>query len=384
MKRQIVCIIAAVACLVTLVGAPCKVVLVVQNHGSPGTGVPIQSLTDALTAQLTKHGFSVVNPYNLIGENLNRTSAGEEMPKVSAIEMARLAKADGALTASVLQFTDQTRGTPVISHQYRIRLGLNLADAKTGATICGAYMNQAKVSPQYTVRQDAANRHDHLYDLVFAAADECSADLAEELKKSNWHPAAPAAPVVCREVPNPQVAPVVTRPAPPPTEPPTCMPRPPTPSPLSVEELDNAVHSLVKMMLENELFKANYREIADTTANKLPIAILGGLTDETGEPGMAALCAAVGETLRMKLYDSALFDVKNDEMIEQMTKRILASGNSPLEDSEIMSALKKHGSPDVLAVARLRKFGKNYRFSLSLYGLASGKIVWERFATIVK
>ena len=86
-----------------------KVALVVQNHAAPGVEIPFMALTDALTAKLSGCGLQVINPYNTIGVNLNRTAAGEKMPEVSAMEIARKLKADGAITASVLEFFDSAQ-----------------------------------------------------------------------------------------------------------------------------------------------------------------------------------------------------------------------------------------------------------------------------------
>jgi hypothetical protein len=62
-----------------------KVALVVQNHADPGAGIPFMALTDALTAKLSGCGLQVVNPYNAIGVNLNRTAAGEKMPEAAPV-----------------------------------------------------------------------------------------------------------------------------------------------------------------------------------------------------------------------------------------------------------------------------------------------------------
>ena len=90
----------------------------------------------------------------------------------------------------------------------------------------------------------------------------------------------------------------------------------------------------------------------------------------------------------MTLVNSALFDAKDDALVTTITKRIIANGNSPLEDGELMSALKQHGSPDFYIVGDLRYFDEPrtriYRFRLALHNLHTGKIVWEGTETIEK
>ena len=129
-----------------------KVALIVQNHCAPGAGIPMMALTDALTARLSGKGLQVINPYNAVGGNENRTVAGEKLPKMSAIELAQGLEADGVITASVIEFLDTTIGNPPVLHQYVVRLAFSLADASTGATVCGETIKVK--SRQYTISQD--------------------------------------------------------------------------------------------------------------------------------------------------------------------------------------------------------------------------------------
>ena len=133
----------------TMAQMPRKVALVVQNHAARGAEIPFMALTDALTAKLSGRGFQVINPYNSYGENLNRTSRGETLPEASAMAVARQLGADGVVTASVLDFRDLTIGTPPKLHQFSIRISLNLADAQTGAVVCGETIKLK--SQKYTI-----------------------------------------------------------------------------------------------------------------------------------------------------------------------------------------------------------------------------------------
>ena len=92
---------------------PRKVALVVQNHCVPLAGIPMEALTDALSARLTRGALRIVNPHNVIGVTQNTTAAGEEMPLVSAVDLAREVGAEGIVTASVTEFLESTIGTPV-------------------------------------------------------------------------------------------------------------------------------------------------------------------------------------------------------------------------------------------------------------------------------
>ena len=348
----VVATIAAFPCMAaTFLDAPRRVALVVQNHAAPGANIPMMALTDALTAKLSGRGFQVINPYNSIGINQNRNALGEKTPPISAMQLARKLNADGAVTASVIEFLDSPIGTPPILHQYSVRISLNLADAQTGAAVCGETIKME--SPRYTNNQVRQSRQEYLGDLMFAAAEECANRLEEKAYAVNWQP------------------------APPPQRP---LPPPPGTS------LDHKVDALVREMLLNPQFVKNYDEIKAKLDGRLPIVVIGGIDNKSGNTNLNDLIEAAGERFRVKLFNSKLFEVKDDGVLVSLAKRIVASGNSPLEDGEIMGALKQHGSPDFFVVGDLRRLTDldgvgYYKLRLAIHNLLTGKIVWEGIET---
>ena len=367
-----------------------KVALIVQNHASPGAQIPIVALTDALTSRLAGKGFQVINPYNSVGETENRTLSGEPLPKMSAIELAQGLGAEGAITASVIEFLDTTIGNPPVAHRYGVRVGFNLADAKTGAVVCGEAIKVT--SPQYTIAQHTANRLEYYGDLMHSAADQCAEMLVK--KAAGWKPVSLPPPVVVESpvkisdddvldlAPKSHVTPGdKVRPRNP----------PPTDADFTMSDFDAVFESLVKSMLGNPRFKENY-EAAQTEKGGLPIVIVGSVTNKSDGAASQAygdLLRAIPDTLRIELFNSNLFDVKNDELSVTFAQRILASDKSPIEDGELMSALKQHGSPDFVIIGDIRLFvdhgkRKTCRVHLALHSLKTGKVVWEGKKTAVK
>lgn len=329
-----------------------KVALVVQNHAAPGAGIPMMALTDALTARLSDCGFQVINPYNSVGVNQNRTAAGEKTPDVSAMDLARELGADGAVTASVTELLDSTIGTPPMLHQYSVRVSFSLADAQTGAAVCGETI-KAK-SPKYTNNQVAQNKQEYLGDLLHSAAEECAARLKANPNVARWKPAPP-------------------RPLPPP---------PPPMRPV----FDKIVDKLSVEMLSSPQFVKNYEEQKEK-GERIPIAVIGGMENESGLPEFDAGLKASGERFRKKLFDSRLFDVKDDAVLVNLATRIVASGNSATENGDLMDELKQHGSPDFFVVGNLTHFADldgtgYYKFRVTMHSLRTGKIVWEGIETI--
>lgn len=329
-----------------------KVALVVQNHAAPGAEIPFMALTDALTAKLSGCGLQVINPYNAIGVNLNRTAAGEKMPEVSAMEIARKLKADGAITASVLEFLDSASDT---THQYSIRIVLNLADAWSGATVVkGETVEES--SPYYADDLVRRKKPKLLNDLMYSAADKCAAKLKKNPSLFRWKPTPPP-----------------PKPLPPPPEP----KRP---------VFDKIVDKLSVEMLMSPQFVKNHEEQKEKS-ERIPIAVIGGMENESGHTEFDAGLKMAGERFRKKLFDSKLFDVKDDAILVNLAKRIVASGNSATENGDLMEELKQHGSPDFFVVGNLTHFADldgtgYYKFRITMHSLRTGKIAWEGIETI--
>lgn len=341
-----------------------KIALIVQNHAAPGGQIPMVALTDALTAKFSGRGFRVINPYNAYGKNLNRTVVGEKLPETAAIEIAKKLKADGAVMASVLELLDSTSGTPVFFHQYSIRISLSLVDAQTGAAVCGETIKVR--SPKYTNNQVKQNKLEYLGDLMYAAADECAEKLEQNPAVKDWKPSAPPAP----------------SPAPPAL---------PSVGALTLFDIDSAVQKLIVKMRMNSVFRTNYDK-AQSAIGRLPLAIVAGIVDMTkgrsASGNLSDLLAAGSQGVRMTLVNSGLFEAKDDTLVTTISDRIIKSGNSPLEDGELMSALKQHGSPDFYVVGDMMYFSEGrldkYRIRLALHNLHTGKIVFEDVYTIEK
>ena len=327
-----------------------KVALVVQNRAEGEESVPVVALTDALTAKLSGQGLQVVNPYN-----------AEKMPAAPAMEIARRLKADGAITASVVEFMDSASDT---SHQYSIRIVLNLADAWSGAAVVESKIVE-KSSPYYTNDIVARKKRKLLNDLMYSAADECVAQMKKNPKLLSWKPTPPPPP----------------KPLPPPPEDPW----------LTLSDIDGVVQKHIDSMRTDRTFRDNY-DVAQEAIGRIPLVIVGGLVDLTKGKSQTAnlenLLATASQNVRITLLRTRLVDAKDDSVITAMTERIIKNGNSPTEDGELMSALKQHGSPDFFMAGDIQYFperGKHtYRIRLALHNLHTGKIVWEDFKEVSK
>jgi hypothetical protein len=139
-------------------------------------------------------------------------------------------------------------------------------------------------------------------------------------------------------------------------------------------------------MLSSPQFVKNYEEQKEK-GERTPIAVIGGMENESGRAELDAGLKAAGERFRKKLFDSKLFDVKDDAILVGLAKRIVASANSATENGDLMEELKQHGSPDFFVIGNLVHFADldgagYYKFRITMHSLRTGKIVWEGIETI--
>ena len=360
--KKLIMTLAMLVAFIALAQERRTAVLVVQNHSTSRVDpLLIPKLTGVLKTKLAGLGFGVIDPYDSFGVDQNRSAHGEKTPDVSTVDLARKLDADGFVTATVWQLEDSKTiiGVQSENHKYSIRVSINIADAQTRAIECeGVEVNTN--SPSYTGIQVANHGQKYIDDLIYAAVEAAAEGCARKWKTD---------PAFCEWVRKPHRA----RPVPPPPGEDRTI-------------FDKLVDRLTGEMLSNPQFMRNYEEQKKKGARN-PIAVIGGMENESGRPEFDAGLKAGGERFRKKLFDSRLFDVKDDAMLVSLAKRIIVSGNSPTEDGDLMSELKQHGSPDFFVVGNLSHFADldgtgYYKFRITMHSLRTGKIAWEGIETV--
>ena len=367
MKNLIMSMLAAAAFAATA-QEPRRVVLVVQNHAESGLQIPMLPLSDAFTAELASNGFQVINPYNAIGRNMNRTQMGEVMPAESAVGIARRLNAHGVVTASVTSLEELKSRTPTATElvTYRVRVVFNLADAWSAATVAsGSYANDTR---QYKLQmQKDAKRRQHLEELLFSAGEECAKRLLRNENVRQWKPTPPPAP-----------------------RPPS--PRPPPPEPLSRDDLQRALESLSDKMFLSPRFNERHAVVVGRRSGKQPVVVVGGIGDSTGglSPcGKLAIYRDLGKDfLQTRLGKSCRFEIKDLAAVESMRPFIVNSPKDPLSDRSLLEALRNYVSPDFLVAGHVKYDAENglgtYFIHLGAYDFLLGVVVWEDTVEVVK
>lgn len=186
--KKLFLLLVGVLAAIAVVAAPRKIALVVQNHTSDASALPMAAFTDTLSSRLSGSTMRIVNPHNVIGVNQNRSAGGEVMPEASAQEIGRMLGADGVVTASIQEFTGEDIGVPAIAHSLKVRLALNLVDAATGETVCG--VDGVEFSKNYTAEKVKADTATLYEGLMHAAAAKGAEKLLAKVATSEWNPGA--------------------------------------------------------------------------------------------------------------------------------------------------------------------------------------------------
>lgn len=359
-KHAILSFLVAAIAVVGLAREPCKAVLIVQNH-VPDRDVSIAflALTDELAADLSGSDLQVINPYNSVGVNQNRDARGEKLPEVSAMELARRFKAEGTITASVVEF----RETPPsgAERKFTLKMILNLADAQTGGIVCGA--KGEHTTEKYTATQIQAHRATYINNLMSKVLDQCTKELLSNPLLKEW---------LRERGPRTRL--------------------PPPPEPLLRDDLQRALETLSDKMFLSPRFNERHAAVVERRGGKQPVVVVGGIGDLTrgGSPcrKLADYRDLGKDFLQTRLGKSCRFEVKDLTAVEAMRPFIVNSPKDPLSDRALLDALRNYVSPDFLVAGHVKYDAENglgtYFIHLGAYDFLLGVVVWEDTIEVVK
>ncbi len=171
---------------------------------------------------------------------------------------------------------------------------------------------------------------------------------------------------------------------------------PGTPGSVTMYDLESCVQRLVQKMLAHPQFAKNYSAAKAAKAGKLPIVVTGNIANRTGDRfnGTGARIQgrldSAGDTIRAMLFDSALFEVKNDDASDAIKSRIVSCADGGIENVEaLMQSFGTQEAPDFIVLGDLRHFADvggyhTYKLRIAIHSLKTGKVVWEGIETRVK
>lgn len=161
-----------------------------------------------------------------------------------------------------------------------------------------------------------------------------------------------------------------------------------TASEATMYDLESGTQELLKKMRKSNLFMQNYRKVKAAKNGDLPVVVLGNIENKTSSRIQGRL-DSVRDIVRTSLFETDLFEVKDDQASAQIAARIVQSETGGLENGAAVGALGTHDSPDFMVLGDLRAFEDHggfhtYKLRIAVHNLATGKIVWEGIQTKIK
>ena len=162
-----------------------------------------------------------------------------------------------------------------------------------------------------------------------------------------------------------------------------------TPDGVTMYDLESSVQRLVQKMLRHPQFVKNYNATKAAKRGALPIVVNGNIANKTGDRIQGRLDSA-SDTIRAMLFDSALFEVKNDDAAGAIKARIISGADGGIENVDsLMQSFGAQEAPDFIVLGDLRHFADvggyhTYKLRIAIHSLKTGKVVWEGIETRVK
>ena len=161
------------------------------------------------------------------------------------------------------------------------------------------------------------------------------------------------------------------------------------PDQVTMYDLESAVQRLVQKMLAHPQFAKNYSAVKTAKGGKLPIIVNGNIANRTGDRVQGRLDSA-SDTIRAMLFDSELFEVKNDDASDAIKSRIISGADGGIENVDaLMQSFGTQEAPDFIVLGDLRHFADvggyhTYKLRIAIHSLKTGKVVWEGILTRIK
>ena len=147
-------------------------------------------------------------------------------------------------------------------------------------------------------------------------------------------------------------------------------------------DLETSVQMLMENMRRHPQFTKNYNEVK-TAKGAMPIVCQSPIANKTPRAEVRSMGRAVDDLVRVALFDTGIFEVKDDNAVDMILSRIVWGADGGIENvSALMNAVGGHDAPDFIVSGDIRESfisqGQlTYQLRLAVYNLKTGKVVWE-------
>lgn len=148
-------------------------------------------------------------------------------------------------------------------------------------------------------------------------------------------------------------------------------------------DLGTSVQMLMEKMRRHPQFNENYNAVK-TAKGAIPIVCQSPIANRTPRAEVRSMGRAVDDLVRVALFDTGIFEVKDDNAVDMILSRIVWGADGGIENvSSLMNAVGDHDAPpDFIVSGDIRESfisqGQlTYQLRLAIYNLKTGKVVWE-------
>lgn len=147
-------------------------------------------------------------------------------------------------------------------------------------------------------------------------------------------------------------------------------------------DLETSVQMLMENMRRHPQFTKNYNAVK-TAKGAIPIVCQSPIANKTPRAEVRSMGRAVDDLVRVALFDTGIFEVKDDNAVDMILSRIVWGADGGIENvSSLMNAVGGHDAPDFIVSGDIRESfisqGQlTYQLRIAVYNLKTGKVVWE-------
>ena len=158
-------------------------------------------------------------------------------------------------------------------------------------------------------------------------------------------------------------------------------------------DLESAAVELMEQMRATPRFSEEYAAVTNALQHASPpkhrpMIVVAFLENRTTQRVQGRL-DAVRDTISASLYNSGLFDVKDDEATAKILGRIIRGVDGGMEKGTLLQTIGERDAPDFMLTGELRHFEDfggvhTYRLALAIHSLKTGRTIWQGIQTRVK
>ena len=147
-------------------------------------------------------------------------------------------------------------------------------------------------------------------------------------------------------------------------------------------DIETSVQILMENMRRHSQFTKNYNAVK-AAKGAMPIVCQSPIVNKTPRAEVRSIGRAVDDLVRVALFDTGIFEVKDDNAVDMILSRIVWGADGGIENvSALMNAVGEHDAPDFIVSGDIRESlisqGQlTYQLRLAVYNLKTGKVVWE-------